>query len=104
MDEETFAFLIALADVFDGTEDGLPMQLKPTEVIPGWTEALENMREGDKWHVVIPARLAYGARGAGNGIIPPNQTLVFDLTLVTVTTPKEEPKDDDQSSPGNGAQ
>ena len=90
--------------MFDGTEDGLPAQFTPTDVIPGWTEALENMREGDKWQIVIPARLAYGSRGAGNGLIPPNQTLVFDLTLVTVTVPKEEPKDDDQSSPGNGAQ
>ena len=92
-------------NVFDGTEEGLPAQFKASELIPGWTEALLNMREGDKWRVVIPANLAYGARGAGNGVIPPNQTLVFDLTLITVTTPKEEPKNpDDEPHPGSGAE
>jgi FKBP-type peptidyl-prolyl cis-trans isomerase len=89
--------------VFDGTEEGLPAQFKVSSLIPGWTEALELMREGDQWHIVIPARLAYGARGAGNGAIPPNQVLVFELTLITVTTPKEEPKDQ-EGHPGNGAE
>ena len=91
--------------VFDGTEPSLPAQFKATQLIVGWTEALEQMREGDHWEIIIPANLAYGARGAGGGVIPPNQTLIFDLTLVGVTTPKEEPKkDDNQGSPGNGAE
>ena len=89
--------------VFDGTEEGLPAQFKTSALIQGWTEALEMMREGDVWHIVIPSALAYGARGAGNGAIPPNQVLVFDVTLVSVTTPKEEPKDD-EGHPGNGAE
>ena len=89
--------------VFDGTEEGLPTRLSPKAVIPGWTEALMNMREGDQWHLVIPANLGYGARGAGNGAIPPNQVLVFDLTLISVTTPKEVPKDD-EGHPGAGAE
>lgn len=89
--------------VFDGTEEGLPAQFKTSTLIPGWTEALEMMREGDQWHIVIPPNLAYGARGAGNGAIPPNQVLVFDLTLITVTTPKDQPKED-QGHPGNGAE
>jgi FKBP-type peptidyl-prolyl cis-trans isomerase len=89
--------------VFDGTEEGLPAQFKASALIPGWTEALEMMREGDVWHIVIPANLAYGARGAGNGAVPPNQVLVFDVTLVSVTTPKEQPKDD-EGHPGNGAE
>jgi FKBP-type peptidyl-prolyl cis-trans isomerase len=86
---------------FDGTEPGLPAQFKVTDLIPGWTEALEIMREGDVWHIVIPPQLAYGARGAGGGAIPPNQTLVFDLTLVTVTTPKEPDKKPEDTSTGN---
>ncbi|MEI9932194.1 MAG: FKBP-type peptidyl-prolyl cis-trans isomerase [Rhizomicrobium sp.] len=91
--------------VFDGTEASLPAQFPANELIPGWTQALVNMREGDQWHLVIPANLAYGSRGAGKGAIPPNQVLVFDLTLVAVTTPKEKPKDDgDSNSPGNGAE
>jgi FKBP-type peptidyl-prolyl cis-trans isomerase FklB len=90
--------------VFDGTEPGLPAQFKTSSLITGWTEALEQMREGDHWQIFIPANLAYGARGAGGGVIPPNQALVFDLQLVSVSTPKEEPKKDDEGSPGNGAE
>jgi FKBP-type peptidyl-prolyl cis-trans isomerase len=89
--------------MFDGTEEALPAQFKVTDVIPGWTQALLLMREGDKWHLVIPPTLGYGARGAGQGVIPPNQTLVFDVTLVATTTPKEPDKKPDTSSPGNGA-
>ena len=63
--------------VFDGTEPLTPAQFTVNKLIPGWTEALSLMREGDKWHLVIPSDLAYGARGAGDGVIPPNQTLVF---------------------------
>jgi FKBP-type peptidyl-prolyl cis-trans isomerase FklB len=77
--------------VFDATEPGLPAQFTVNKLIPGWTEALQLMREGDQWELVIPANLAYGARGAG-GAIPPNQTLVFDLTLVAVSSPPKEPE------------
>ena len=69
--------------VFDGTSPGLPASFKTNSVIPGWIEALTLMREGDHWQLVIPANLAYGDRGAGNGMIPPNQTLVFDLRLIS---------------------
>ena len=82
--------------VFDATEAGLPAQFVTNQLIPGWTEALELMREGDHWQLVIPANLAYGARGAGNGAIPPNQTLVFDLELIKVT-PAPPKKDEDQN-------
>jgi FKBP-type peptidyl-prolyl cis-trans isomerase len=87
--------------VFDGTEPGLPAQFKTQDLIPGWTEALQLMREGDQWQIVIPPQQGYGARGAGEGAIPPNQTLVFELTLVKVTTPKEEPPKDEDTSTGN---
>jgi FKBP-type peptidyl-prolyl cis-trans isomerase len=87
---------------FDATEPGLPATFVANQLIPGWTEALELMREGDHWQLVIPANLAYGARGAGDGVIPPNQTLVFDLQLVKVTPP--EKKDDQDQSQGGGSQ
>ena len=84
--------------VFDSTEPGLPAQFTVNQLIPGWTEALELMREGDHWELTIPPNLAYGARGAGDGLIPPNQTLVFDLELLNVTpAPPSKPDDDDQS-------
>lgn len=83
--------------VFDKTEPGLPASFVVNGVIPGWSEALQIMREGDHWQLVIPPNLAYGARGAG-GVIPPNQTLVFDLELVKVTpAPKDQHSDEDQS-------
>ena len=70
--------------VFDGTSPGLPASFKVNQVVPGWTEALQLMREGDHWQLVIPSALAYGPRGAGNAI-PPDQVLVFDMTLVSTT-------------------
>src|SRR6201991_2543274 len=68
--------------IFDGTSPGLPASLKLNSVIPGWIEALQLMREGDHWQLVIPANLGYGVRGQGDGLIPPNQTLIFDLKLI----------------------
>jgi FKBP-type peptidyl-prolyl cis-trans isomerase len=77
--------------VFDRMqEQGFPLQLKPTDVIPGWTEALENMRVGDHWELVIPSNLGYGTRGSPSGAIPPNQTLIFDLELVEARPPTQQ--------------
>ena len=80
--------------VFDGTSPGLPATFKVNSVIPGWIEAMVLMREGDHWQLVIPSNLAYGSRGAGNGTIPPNQTLIFDLQLIS-TTPAPKRGDPD---------
>ncbi len=52
-------------------------------VIPGWTEALKLMPVGSKWQLFIPAKLAYGERGAGPQI-GPNATLVFDIELLAI--------------------
>jgi len=62
----------------------IPASFKVNQVIPGWIEALQLMREGDHWQLVIPSSLGYGPRGAGKAI-PPDQTLVFDMTLVSTT-------------------
>jgi len=91
--------------IFDATEPGFPANFVVNQLIPGWTEALELMREGDRWELVVPSNLAYGERGAGDGNIPPNQTLVFDLEVLSVTPAAPEQKDDkDQSVGGSGAQ
>jgi len=92
--------------IFDGTEPGLPASFKLNSVIPGWIEALQLMREGDHWQLVIPPNLGYGVRGAGDGMIPPNQVLVFDLKLLETTpapkrgekgyVPEPGEKDDEQ--------
>jgi len=87
--------------VFDGTEPLTPAHFTVNKLIPGWTEALALMRVGDKWHIVIPSGLAYGARGAGDGVIPPNQALVFDMELLDVVHPKRPPPGQDPDDPEN---
>ncbi len=62
---------------------GQPASFPVNGVIPGWTEALQLMKEGGKWKLFIPSNLAYGPRGAGQDI-PPNSTLVFDIELLKV--------------------
>jgi len=73
----------------DGTEfdsshkRGEPATFPVGGVIPGWTEALQLMKEGAKWQLVIPSALAYGERGAGPQI-GPNSVLIFDVELIKV--------------------
>ena len=54
------------------------------QVIKGWTEALQLMPVGSKWQLFIPADLAYGERGTNGGPIGPNETLVFEVQLVSI--------------------
>jgi FKBP-type peptidyl-prolyl cis-trans isomerase len=70
--------------VFDQTQPNQPATFPVGALIKGWTTALEMMHTGDEWELVIPSGLAYGSRGAGHGVIPPDQTLVFDLQLLKV--------------------
>ncbi len=54
------------------------------QVISGWDEGIQLLQVGDKARLVIPSDLAYGKRGAGGGVIPPDATLIFDVELVDV--------------------
>ena len=73
--------------LIDGTEfdssykRGVPAQFGVTQVIPGWVEALQLMKEGAKWELYVPSSLAYGPGGTG-GAIGPNQTLIFEVELL----------------------
>jgi len=70
--------------VFDSSvERKEPAEFPVNRVIPGWTEALQLMKVGDKFQLVIPPNLAYGDRGAGP-LIGPNQVLVFDVELLEI--------------------
>lgn len=78
--------------LIDGTEfdssykRNQPATFPVKGVIPGWTEALQLMKEGSKWMLVIPSSLAYAERGAGN-MIGPNSTLVFEVELLSIKKP-----------------
>jgi FKBP-type peptidyl-prolyl cis-trans isomerase FklB len=82
--------------LIDGTEfdssykRGQPATFPVNGVIPGWTEALQLMKEGAKWQLVLPPNIAYGERGAGQ--IPPSSVLIFEVELISVNSPAEAPK------------
>ncbi len=76
--------------LLDGTEfdssykRGQPATFGVTQVIKGWTEALQLMKPGAKWQLFIPPNLAYGEQGRPG--IPPNSLLIFEVELLSVQT------------------
>lgn len=70
--------------VFDSSvQRGQPATFRVNQVIPGWTEALQMMKEGDKWVLYIPYTLGYGERGSPPQI-PPFSTLIFEVELMKI--------------------
>jgi FKBP-type peptidyl-prolyl cis-trans isomerase FklB len=71
-------------EVFDSSIDrGTPITLGVSQVIDGWTEALQLMPVGSKWRLYLPADLAYGDQGAGDKI-GPGTTLIFEVELLEI--------------------
>lgn len=79
--------LLETGKVFDDSEmHGQPLSFPvgAGKMIPGFDEAVSDMRLGEKRTVIIPPELAYGDQNIANGLIPPNSYLVFDLELVSI--------------------
>ncbi|CAM9345864.1 unnamed protein product [Ectocarpus fasciculatus] len=77
--------------LMDGTEfdssykRNEPMTFAPYQVIRGWKEAMQLMKEGDKWQLFIPSELAYGDRQTGPHITP-GSVLLFDIEIIKVVS------------------
>ena len=72
---------------FDASWDrGESIEFPLRGLIQGWQEGIPGMKVGGTRRLVIPAELAYGSKGAGNGVIPPDATLMFEVELLAVET------------------
>jgi FKBP-type peptidyl-prolyl cis-trans isomerase len=71
-------------DTSEGRATPFGFQVGVGRVIKGWDEGVLGMKEGGKRLLIIPPDKAYGAAGAGGGKIPPNATLVFEVTLQNI--------------------
>ncbi len=70
---------------FDSSRDrGEPNTFNLNEVIRGWGDGVPGMRVGGIRKLVVPSKLAYGKKGAGDGLIPRHATLVFDIELLGI--------------------
>jgi len=67
--------------LFDEGED---VTFNLSNLIEGWGIGLQEIGEGGKCILIIPSEVGYGTTGAGNGIIPPNAPLVFEIDLLDV--------------------
>lgn len=72
-------------------------------VIRGWEQGVQGMKVGGKRTLQIPSTLAYGPRGAGRGVIPPDADLIFDIELLDVINMPEVEKIDSKIGKGDEA-
>ena len=76
---------------FDSSHDSnqpFSFKIGAGQVIKGWEEGVAGMKVGGKRELIIPPELGYGSRSVGNGLIPPNSVLIFEVDLLKVTKGK----------------
>lgn len=77
--------LVETGETFDSSfERGEAAMFPANRLIPGWVEALQLMKPGDRWMLFIPSSLAYGEGGTPGGPIPPNADLMFEVEMMDV--------------------
>jgi FKBP-type peptidyl-prolyl cis-trans isomerase FkpA len=77
--------------VFDSSyERGEPVEFPLNRVIPGWTQGLLLMSPGARYRLFIPPELGYGSEPVGNGVIPGNSVLIFEVELLEILPDEEE--------------
>ena len=67
---------------FDSSRGGSPLAARLSDLITGWSIAMQQMHVGDRWEVYIPAEMAYGKLSQPG--IPGGSTLIFDMELLSV--------------------
>lgn len=87
MVEIAYSARLISGKVVDSASPDLPANLQVSNLMRGLNEALLRMQVGDRWELVVPASLALGSKG--NAVVPPNQTLIFDITLMAATSPQQ---------------
>ena len=82
----TYKGMLISGKVFDSSDVGSPLEFQAGmgKLIPGWEQSVMDMSLGEKRLVVIPPELAYGDREVGNGLIPPNSFLIFEMELIKI--------------------
>lgn len=88
MVEVSYSARLINSKIVDTASPDLPATLAVGNVLGGLSEALRLMQAGDRWELVLPSDLAFGGKGTPNGVVPPNQTLVFDVTMIAVIPPQ----------------
>lgn len=84
--------LIDAKQPFDESKEGEPTKFPLRNVIPGWQEGLQLMKVGSKYKFYIPGNLAYGEYGSPDGKIGPNETLIFEVELVSAEDAPAQPQ------------